>query len=129
MRMSILLSFINIKVVFLLVGSFLLVLAVMNWLGVLGDWYYLDTGSIAQAQLVYIQMTHWVLVGALGVGHGPVRQPDLGRGWAGRTLHSAEPRQRVRTVSGPPGAWSRAGCKTALAVARAVWASLRRARR
>ena len=35
---------------------------------VLGDWYYLDTGSIAQAQLVYIQMTHWVLVGALGLG-------------------------------------------------------------
>ena len=34
----------------------------------MGDWYYLDTGSIAQAQLVYIQITHWVLVGALGLG-------------------------------------------------------------
>ena len=68
MRMSRVLSFINIKVVFLLVGAFFVVLAVMNWLGVLGDWYYLDTGSIAQAQLVYIQMTHWVLVGALGLG-------------------------------------------------------------
>ncbi len=68
MLMSRVLSFINMKVVFLLVGVFFVVLAVMNWLGVLGDWYYLDTGSIAQAQLVYIQMTHWVLVGALGLG-------------------------------------------------------------
>ena len=56
------------KVVFLFVGAFLLVLAVFNWLGVLGDWYYLDTGSIAQGQLVYIQLTHWVLVGSLGIG-------------------------------------------------------------
>ena len=56
------------KVVFLFVGAFLLVLAVFNWLGVLGDWYYLDTGNIAQAQLVYIQLTHWVLVGSLGIG-------------------------------------------------------------
>lgn len=68
MRVSMVFSLVNVKVVFLLVGPFLLVLAVMNWLGVLGDWYYLDTGSIAQAQLVYIQMTHWVLVGALGLG-------------------------------------------------------------
>ncbi len=68
MRMSMVFSLINMKVVFLLVGAFLLVLAVFNWLGVLGDWYYLDTDSIAQAQLVYIQMTHWVLVGALGLG-------------------------------------------------------------
>ena len=68
MRMSAVFSLTNMKVVFLLVGVFFVVLAVMNWLGVLGDWYYLDTGNIAQAQLVYIQMTHWVLVGALGLG-------------------------------------------------------------
>ena len=34
MRMSMVLSLVNMKVVFLLVGAFLLVLAVMNWLGV-----------------------------------------------------------------------------------------------
>ena len=68
MRLSMVFSLIHMKAAFLLVGAFLLVLAVMNWLGVLGDWYYLDTGSIAQVQLVYIQMTHWVLVGALGLG-------------------------------------------------------------
>ena len=36
MRMSMVFSIINMKVVFLLVGAFLLVLAVMNWLGCWG---------------------------------------------------------------------------------------------